>query len=183
MLLFYFALAKINYNETGDSLKMPKNPQQHSWTESNIIDDVSFHEQDAQDFKKLLGVKETAITPETPQHTPGTILVGRIVEITKDHVVVDVGLKSEGLVPIEEFSDPSQVLLDDEVEVLLDQAEDDNGQIVLSREKAERLRQWEHILSHCEEGSIVKGRVTTQSQRRPHGRHWDGSIPTRFTDR
>ncbi len=46
-----------------------------------------------------------------------------------------------------------------EVEVLLDQAEDDNGQIVLSREKAERLRQWEYILEHCEEGSIVKGRV------------------------
>lgn len=137
---------------------MPKNPQ-HSWTESNIIDDVSFQEQDAQDFKKLLGLKETLVTPETPQHTPGTILVGRIVEITKDHVVVDVGLKSEGLVPIEEFSDPSQVLLDNEVEVLLDQAEDDNGQIVLSREKAERLRQWEHILSNCEEGSIVKGRV------------------------
>lgn len=137
---------------------MPKNPQ-HSWTESNIVDDVSFQEQDAQDFKKLLGLKETVETPETPQHTPGTILSGRIVEITKDHVVVDVGLKSEGLVPIEEFSDPSQVLLDNIVEVLLDQAEDDNGQIVLSREKAERLRQWEHILEHCEEGSIVKGRV------------------------
>ena len=49
--------------------------------------------------------------------------------------------------------------MDGEVEVLLDQAEDDNGQIVLSREKAERLRQWEYILEHCEEGSIVKGRV------------------------
>lgn len=137
---------------------MPKNPQ-HSWTENNIIDDVSFQEQDAQDFKKLLGLKEAVAAPETPQHTPGTVLTGRIVEITKDHVVVDVGLKSEGLVPIEEFSDPSQVRLDNEVEVLLDQAEDDNGQIVLSREKAERLRQWEHILEHCEEGSIVKGRV------------------------
>ncbi len=51
------------------------------------------------------------------------------------------------------------MFLDGEVEVLLDQAEDDNGQIVLSREKAERLRQWEYILEHCEEGSIVKGRV------------------------
>nr|MBA3602303.1 30S ribosomal protein S1 [Parachlamydiaceae bacterium] len=60
---------------------MPRNPQ-HSWTESNIIDDVSFQEQDAQDFKKLLGLKESVVTPETPQHTPGTILVGRIVEIT-----------------------------------------------------------------------------------------------------
>ncbi|MBA2727164.1 MAG: 30S ribosomal protein S1 [Parachlamydiaceae bacterium] len=135
------------------------NKQQHSWAESNIVDDISFQEQDAQDFKTLLGIKEGASPQQPTLHTPGTILTGRIVEITKDHVVIDVGLKSEGLVPIEEFSDPSQIVLNGEVEVLIDQAEDDNGQIVLSREKAERLRQWEHILEHCEEGSIVKGRV------------------------
>jgi small subunit ribosomal protein S1 len=137
---------------------MPNNPQ-HSWGESNIVDDIFFQEQDAQDFKKLLGIKDGALLQEPALHTPGSILTGRIVEITKDHVVIDVGLKSEGLVPIEEFSDPSQIILDGMVEVLVDQAEDDNGQIVLSREKAERLRQWEHILENCEEGSIVKGRV------------------------
>ena len=132
---------------------------QHTWNESNIVDDVQFQEKDAELFKNLLTQNEAAPVEENSLMTPGSILKGRIVEITKDHVVVDVGLKSEGLVPIEEFSDPSQVYLDAEVEVLLDQAEDDNGQIVLSREKAERLRQWEYILEHCEEGSIVKGRV------------------------
>lgn len=114
---------------------------------------------DAENFKNLLTEREILPVEESPTMSPGTILTGRIVEITKDHVVIDVGLKSEGLVPIEEFSDPSQIALDAKVEVLLDQAEDQNGQIVLSREKAERLRQWEHILAHCEEGSIVKGRV------------------------
>lgn len=139
---------------------MAKNPQ-HTWSESNIIDDITFQEDDARDFKQLLGIRESSENAQETAltQTLGSILTGRIVEITKDHVVIDVGLKSEGLVPIEEFSDPSQVVLDSEVEVLLDQAEDDNGQIVLSREKAERLRQWEHILEHCEEGSIVKGRV------------------------
>lgn len=132
---------------------------QHTWNESNIVDDVQFQEKDAELFKNLLTQKEIVPVAENSLMSPGSILKGRIVEITKDHVVVDVGLKSEGLVPIEEFSDPSQVFLDAEVEVLLDQAEDDNGQIVLSREKAERLRQWEYILEHCEEGSIVKGRV------------------------
>lgn len=132
---------------------------QHTWNESNIVDDVQFQEKDAELFKNLLTQNEAAPVEDSSVMTPGSILKGRIVEITKDHVVVDVGLKSEGLVPIEEFSDPSQVYLDAEVEVLLDQAEDDNGQIVLSREKAERLRQWEYILEHCEEGSIVKGRV------------------------
>lgn len=137
---------------------MSKNPQ-HTWNESNIVDDVQFQEKDAELFRNLLTENAAAPTEEISSMVPGSILKGRIVEITKDHVVVDVGLKSEGLVPIEEFSDPAQVYLDAEVEVLLDQAEDDNGQIVLSREKAERLRQWEYILEHCEEGSIVKGRV------------------------
>lgn len=132
---------------------------QHTWNDSNIVDDVAFQEKDAELFKNLLENKETQAPKESSTLVPGSILKGRIVEFTKDHVVIDVGLKSEGLVPIQEFSDPSQLILDGEVEVLLDQAEDDNGQIVLSREKAERLRQWEFILDHCEEGSIVKGRV------------------------
>jgi small subunit ribosomal protein S1 len=134
------------------------NHPQHTWNESNIVDDVDFQAQDAETFKNLLENKGK-VAQETALLTPGTILKGRIVEFTKDHVVIDVGLKSEGLVPIQEFSDPSQLVLDAEVEVLLDQAEDENGQIVLSREKAERLRQWEYILEHCDEGSIVKGRV------------------------
>ncbi|MBS4166170.1 MULTISPECIES: 30S ribosomal protein S1 [unclassified Neochlamydia] len=138
---------------------MSKNPQ-HTWNESKIVDDVSYQQTDAELFKALLeGQSSNNNVEDSTALIPGTILKGRIVEITKDHVVVDVGLKSEGLVPIEEFSDPSNVVLDGEVEVLLDQAEDDNGQIVLSREKAERMRQWEYILEHCEEGSIVKGRV------------------------
>jgi small subunit ribosomal protein S1 len=137
---------------------MSSNPQ-YTWNESNIVDDVEFQEQDAELFKNLLNKKEVQTLREAQAPIPGSILKGRIVEITKDHVVIDVGLKSEGLVPIQEFSDPSTIVLDGEVEVLLDQPEDDNGQIVLSREKAERLRQWEFILEHCEEGSIVKGRV------------------------
>lgn len=131
--------------------------QQYSWNDQNIVDDIEYQEEEASLFKNLLEKKGSEETEQT--FTAGSILKGFIVEITKDHVVVDVGLKSEGLVPISEFSDPSTVALGEEVEVLLDQPEDDNGQIVLSREKAERLRQWEHILEHCEEGSIVKGKV------------------------
>jgi len=132
---------------------------QYSWNESKIVDDVDFQEKDAEAFKNLLNQQGKVVVEESSSAAPGTILKGRIVEITKDHVVIDVGLKSEGLVPISEFSDPADIALDNEVEVLLDQAEDDNGQIVLSREKAERMRQWEHIIENCEEGSIVKGRV------------------------
>lgn len=137
---------------------MSKNQPHSEQQEKNIIDDISFQEDDARTFRDLLEGKtsEGKIASTTAL---GGILKGRIVEIAKDHVVVDVGLKSEGLVPIAEFSDPSQLSLDNEVEVFLEQSEDESGQIVLSREKAERMRQWENILQNCEEGSIVTGRI------------------------
>lgn len=151
-------MVAIGKKKLGETFKMSSNLKD-SWDGENIVDDVPFNENDRNAFMNLLEEKAQVPTEESPSMTPGSILNGKIVEITKDHVVVDVGLKSEGLVPIEEFSDPALLILDSKVEVLLDQTEDENGQIVLSREKAERLRQWEHILEHCEEGSIVKGRV------------------------
>ncbi|MGA8164288.1 MAG: 30S ribosomal protein S1 [Waddliaceae bacterium] len=135
------------------------NQPEYTWEASNTLDDVAFQEKDEQTFKQLLEKKEAPDSGKIPTMTSGTILKGIIVEISKDHVVVDVGLKSEGLVPLSEFSDPSQLVLDGEIEVFLEQAEDENGKIVLSREKAERLRQWEYIVENCEEGSIVKGKT------------------------
>lgn len=137
---------------------MPKNSD-YTWTAKNILDDVDYQESDAEAFKKLLQGHRTDGEEQAEEMAPGTILRGRIVEIGKDYVVVDVGLKSEGLVPTAEFSDPNELYLDNEVEVYLDRAEDEQGQIVLSREKAARQRQWEFILEHCEEGSIVKGKI------------------------
>ncbi|MBP7074956.1 MAG: 30S ribosomal protein S1 [Rhabdochlamydiaceae bacterium] len=132
----------------------------HDWNSSNIIDDVDYHEDDAATFKKLLS-GQTKADSDSPLASLGSgfVLKGRIVEITKDFVVIDVGLKSEGLVPIGEFTDPSELHLDNIVEAFLDQTEGEDGQIVLSRDKARRLRQWENIVHNCTEGSIVTGKV------------------------
>lgn len=137
---------------------MSKNSQ-YSWSNDNLLDDIQFEEEDAKLFKSLLESHPKTSEEGQASLSSGTLLKGRIVEITKDFVVVDVGLKSEGLVPIQEFSDRSEIALDNEVEVFLDQPEDEDGQIVLSREKAERQRQWENIIQNCEEGSIVTGRI------------------------
>lgn len=137
---------------------MAKNAE-YTWNAKNILDDVDYNESDAEAFRQLLHGPQKKKEGEPPVMAPGTILRGRIVEVGKDYVVVDVGLKSEGLVPISEFSDPEELILEKEVEVFLDQPEDEQGQIVLSREKAARQRQWEYILEHCEEGSIVKGKI------------------------
>jgi len=130
------------------------------WSCSNILDDVDFDREEAKQFKALLDEKETESQEgSTALLTVGQILKGNIVEITKDFAIIDVGLKSEGLVSLSEFIDPEEVFLGNEIEVLLERAEGDDGQIVLSREKARKLRQWEYIITHCKEGSIVKGRV------------------------
>ena len=151
-------LLGLNVN-SGETLNMSSNPK-HDWSGSKIIDDIDFFEEDANQFKQLLQKKEENSTEGCiSSMSSGQILKGSIVEITKDFVVVDVGLKSEGLVPINEFSDPQELALGAEVEVFLDQTEGEDGQIILSREKARRQRQWEHISTNCNEGSIVKGTV------------------------
>ncbi len=137
------------------------NQSTQDWNEvDNIIDDVAFRTEDAEEFKNLLDAKESKTDEGSiASMTSGQILKGIVVELTKDFVIVDVGLKSEGLIPTEEFTELDEIQLGSEIEVLLDQAENREGQIVLSREKARRMRQWEHIVNHCEEGSIVQGKV------------------------
>jgi small subunit ribosomal protein S1 len=88
--------------------------------------------------------------------TPGSILKGRIVGFAGDHVVVEVGLKSEGLVERSEFEDAPAV--GDEVEVLLEAVEDASGAIVLSKRKADRIRGWEQLLRSKKEGDVVEGK-------------------------
>ncbi|HSX38609.1 MAG TPA: 30S ribosomal protein S1 [Chlamydiales bacterium] len=130
------------------------------WNESNILDDVDFQEHEAKQFRDLLyGTEKSGGEAALSQLNVGQVLTGRIVEITKDYVVIDVGLKSEGLVAIAEFTEPEELILGNNIEVYLDQTEGDDGQIVLSREKARKFRQWEHIVKNCYEGSIVKGKV------------------------
>lgn len=132
----------------------------YDWKESKIIDDVDFQDEDAQLFEKLLNHKETAQEEGSlASMEVGQILKGTIVGLTSEFVVVDVGLKSEGLIPTSEFEDGKQLQIGDQIEVYLDRTEGEDGQIVLSREKARRQRQWEHILEHCKEGSIVQGKV------------------------
>ena len=128
--------------------------------DSKIIGDQEFDPKDKLAFLNLLDHREKQSGHGSlTSLLPGQILTGTIVEITKDFVVVDVGLKSEGLIPISEFGEVNEIILGNDVEVYLDETESAMGQITLSREKARRQRQWEHILDNHKEGSIVKGSV------------------------
>ncbi len=113
---------------------------------------------------EVMGEVGTALPPEYEasirSFDPDTILKGRIVSVVNDEVVVDVGYKSEGILPISEFEDPSSIDPGDFVEVLLESVEDDSGSVVLSKRRADRLRGWERIVTTHKEGDVVKGRVT-----------------------
>lgn len=92
----------------------------------------------------------------------GSLIPGKIIEIRGTDVLIDIGYKSEGLVSSEEFGDMAGVKLGDEVEVLLEQIEDEEGKVVISKVKAEQKRMWDNVLSHCEEGSIIEGDIKSR---------------------
>jgi len=131
----------------------------YDWNESKFLDDVGYQQAEADEFKKILNKNEKKLDETTSSIKSGQILKGKIVEISKTFVVIDLGLKSEGLIPIEEFTDPQEIKLDNVVEVYLESTEGPEGQIILSKEKAQKQRQWEYLVNNCKEGSIVHGKV------------------------
>ena len=88
----------------------------------------------------------------------GSIVNGMILDIRPQVVIVDVGYKSEGVIPASEFED-DEIEEGDEVEVLLERLENDEGMIVLSKEKAAHKQNWDKIVKVFEDGGLVKGKV------------------------
>ena len=129
----------------------------------NLINELDIDE--TQELATLFGdtsdeqVSTTLLGGHEHQHTPGTILKGRIVGRAGDDVVVDVGLKSEGLIAVSEWDDPSGVDMGDTVDVWLDTIDSESGLIVLSKRKADRLLNWQRIVETTMEGDEIKGRV------------------------
>jgi small subunit ribosomal protein S1 len=94
---------------------------------------------------------------------PGTILNGLIVEVGQDYVIVNVGLKSEAVIPADQFKNEKgeiEVVVGETVEVALDSVEDGSGETRLSREKAKRARTWTRLETAFEKQEIVIGIIT-----------------------
>ncbi len=88
-----------------------------------------------------------------------TIVKGRVLDIVNDDVIIDVGFKSEGVIPKSEFDNADDIDIGDIVEVLLEGVDDDAGGIMVSKRKADRLRGWERIIETHKEGDSVRGKV------------------------
>src|SRR5216117_1354496 len=102
---------------------------------------------------------EEALKQSDKRFAAGEIVKGTIIEVRPKEVLVDIGYKSEGSVPANEFEDIKTVKVGDEIDVLIEKLEDKDGMVVLSKEKAEFKKNWDKILTICNEGGTIAGKV------------------------
>src|SRR5687767_3902829 len=97
---------------------------------------------------------------EVKDFSPGAIIKGKVSGNAGDDFIVELGLKSEGILERSEFDDPDNVKVGDEVSVLLEDVEGDTGLVKISKRKADRIINWEAIMKSKKEGDPVSGKVT-----------------------
>ena len=107
------------------------------------------------EYQEMLGLySDTLKTLEE-----GVIVEGKILELTDQVVIVDIGFKSEGILSLAEFTDSSELKVGDKIEVFLEAIEDQDGQLVLSKRKADFLRVWDRIKDAFEKGQAMDGKI------------------------
>jgi len=102
---------------------------------------------------------EEAMKQSTMRFAAGEIVKGTIIEVRPKEVLVDIGYKSEGVISGIEFEDIKTVKVGDIIDVLIERLEDKDGMVVLSKEKAEFKQNWDKILTICNEGGTISGKV------------------------
>jgi small subunit ribosomal protein S1 len=114
-------------------------------------------EAEVEDFAAMFAASEAQAGPVEE----GKVVHGTVIQLTKDYAVIDIGYKSEGQVAMNEFApgpggEPG-VKVGDKVEVLVESRENDTGMVVLSKEKADKMRIWDEISAACERDELVEG--------------------------
>jgi len=89
----------------------------------------------------------------------GEIVRGRVLKIDDKEVTVDVGFKSEGVIPVEEFPDLEGVKVGDEIEVFLEKTENQDGLVVLSKQRADFVKVWDRVKTAADQGQLVEGKL------------------------
>ncbi|MBI3932767.1 MAG: 30S ribosomal protein S1 [Acidobacteria bacterium] len=113
---------------------------------------------DAEEYERLLDMYDVSFK----NFAEGEVVKGVVLQVSESEVIVDVGYKSEGIIPIEEFKDETGVIAvkaGDSVDVLLEKTEDKEGYVVLSKEKAEKMKVWDDVERAYQERRVVTGRV------------------------
>jgi small subunit ribosomal protein S1 len=119
------------------------------------LDALDDNEYSDEEFASMMSLYEDTMS----NITEGEIVQGTVLAVDEGVVMVDIGFKSEGTISLSEFSDPSEVEVGQEVEVFLENVEDQEGQIVLSKQKADFMRVWDRIKDAYDADQIVEGRL------------------------
>ena len=137
----------------------------------NLLREFDLGDEDLSQFEQAFAKPETGgnsenwFQEEKQAYEANKLVNGKVTRIVGDKVIIDIGYKSEGEIPLEEWKEegnPNPVLpnVGDEVQVLLDSVEDESGTIILSFRKAKRQKEWEAIIEKHKEGDVVAGHVT-----------------------
>ncbi|MDI1235377.1 MAG: 30S ribosomal protein S1 [bacterium] len=124
------------------------------------MDNAGFGNYDKSQRKEL----ENLYSGSLKSLTQNELVSGYVVAISEREIVVNVGFKSDGIISKNEFKDLVDVKVGDTVEVYVENTEDENGQLILSRKRAIQEKAWEHILKAMEEGTILTGLVKNRTK-------------------
>ena len=142
---------------------LAENPTENGVVEDAVVEESASADSDDAEEGKVGFEELVALYDESLRNlVEGEIVQGEVVDITSNNVIVDIGYKSEGLIPVWEFSDHNgnlSVEIGEQVEVLLERTEDVEGHVLLSKHKAERMRVWSRMEASHKEGKVITGRV------------------------
>lgn len=124
-------------------------------TSAEALEALDEREYSEEEFASMMSLYDDTMS----NITEGEIVSGTVLAVAENTVVVDIGFKSEGAIPLSEFADPSEVEVGQEIEVYLEDVEDQEGQIVLSKQKADFMRVWDRIKDAYDSDQIVEGRL------------------------
>ncbi len=136
-----------------EQILTPEEKPKYGQISATELEVPEYSEEQMQDFMALYDQSFTGIAE-------GQIVKGRVVAVTLTEVLVDIGFKSEGAIPLKEFGDmPEGIQLGNEIEVFLENVEDQDGRVVLSKQKADFMRVWDRIKEAHDTGNTVSGRL------------------------
>lgn len=133
----------------------PKVEEKPSLVSPWAVSQAMEKEYSSEEFEEFLQMYE----PTLSDIEEGEIVNGKVMGVTREDVIVDVGFKSEGLISISEFPEPINVKVGDEIEVYLDAIEDQDGQLVLSKQKADFMRVWDRVKEAHDDGELIDGKI------------------------
>jgi small subunit ribosomal protein S1 len=139
---------------TGTLLAPPEQARPKNGSSSHPPTPIEEREYSDAQYNELMKLYEGTLG----KISEGEIVRGRIVSIGESDVAVDIGFKSEGVVPLAEFSKPEELKVGDEIEVFLESVENKDGQLVLSRKRADFMRIWERVTKAFDTGEVLQGR-------------------------